>query len=91
MATEIEEHPLEEQRSVVHFSWAKGLPAKDTRKQMLSIYSESCLSHQAVYCDIASKVGDVFRRKSPGLLTRGIFFYHHNARPHAARSTQEKI
>jgi hypothetical protein len=32
MATVLEEYTTEEQRSVVHFLWAKGLNAKDIHK-----------------------------------------------------------
>jgi hypothetical protein len=33
----------------VRFLWAKGLPAKDIRKEMLCVYGEKCLSRKAVH------------------------------------------
>ena len=38
-----------EQRGVVWFLWAKGMAAKDIHKEMLPMYGEHCLSHQAVH------------------------------------------
>ena len=38
-----------EQRGVVRFLWAKGMAAKDIHKEMLPMYGEHCLSHQAVH------------------------------------------
>jgi len=38
-----------EQHGVVWFLWAKGMAAKDIHKEMLPIYSEHCLSCQAVH------------------------------------------
>ena len=38
-----------EQRGVVWFLWAKDMAAKDTHKEMLTMYSEHCLSCQAVH------------------------------------------
>ena len=38
-----------EQRGVVRFLWAKGVAAKYIHKEMLPMYSEHCLSHQAVH------------------------------------------
>jgi hypothetical protein len=38
----------EEQRSVVHFLWAKGLDEKDIHKEMFPVYGGKCLSHNAV-------------------------------------------
>jgi len=37
-----------EQRGVVRFSLAKDMAAKDIHKEMLPMYGEHCLSHQAV-------------------------------------------
>jgi hypothetical protein len=37
-----------EQRGVVRFLWAKDMAAKDMHKEMLPMYGEHCLSHQAV-------------------------------------------
>jgi hypothetical protein len=39
----------EEQRSVVHFLWAKGLNAKVIHKEMFPIYGRKCLSCKAVH------------------------------------------
>jgi len=36
-----------EQRGVVQFLWAKDMAAKDIHKEMLPMYSEHFLSHQA--------------------------------------------
>jgi len=38
-----------EQCGVVWFLWVKGMAAKDIRKEMLPMYGEHCLSHQAVH------------------------------------------
>jgi len=38
-----------EQHGVVRFLWAKGMAAKDIHKEMLPMYGEHCLSHQAVH------------------------------------------
>jgi hypothetical protein len=38
MTTMIEECTTEEQRTVVHFLWARGLPAKDIHKQIFPVY-----------------------------------------------------
>jgi hypothetical protein len=48
MTTVLEECTTEEQRSVVHFLWAKGLNAKDIHKEMFSVYVGKCLSFKAV-------------------------------------------
>jgi hypothetical protein len=37
-----------EQCGTVRFLWAKGMAAKDVHKEMLPMYSEHCLSCQAV-------------------------------------------
>jgi len=37
-----------EQRGVVRVLWAKDMAAKDIHKEMLPIYSEHCLSRQAI-------------------------------------------
>jgi hypothetical protein len=42
MATALEWCTTEEQRSVVHLLWAKGLDAKDIHKEMFSFYSGKC-------------------------------------------------
>jgi hypothetical protein len=49
MATVLEEYDTEEQRSVVHFLWAKGLNAEDIHKEMFSAYGGKCLSRKAVH------------------------------------------
>jgi len=38
-----------EQCSIVRFLWAKDMAAKDIHKEMLPIYSQHCLSCQAVH------------------------------------------
>jgi len=38
-----------EQRGIVRFLWAKKMEAKDIHKEMLPMYGEHCLSHQAVH------------------------------------------
>jgi len=40
---------MTEQRGIVRFLWAKGMAAKDIHKEMLPMYSEHCLSRQAVH------------------------------------------
>jgi hypothetical protein len=42
MATVLEEYITEEQHSVVHFSWAKGLNAKDIHIEMFPVYGGKC-------------------------------------------------
>jgi hypothetical protein len=49
MANMLEECTTKEQRSAVHFMWAKGLNAKDIHKEMFPVYGEKCLSHRAVH------------------------------------------
>jgi hypothetical protein len=44
MATVLEECITEEQRAVVRFSWAKGLPEKDIYKEMFPVYGEKCVA-----------------------------------------------
>jgi hypothetical protein len=48
MATMLKECITEEQHSVVHFLWAKGLNAKDIHKEMFSVYVGKCLLRKAV-------------------------------------------
>ncbi|GBL74452.1 hypothetical protein AVEN_228958-1 [Araneus ventricosus] len=60
MASELEECTLEEQRSVARFLWAKGLPANDIHKEMLSVYSENCLCCQAAYLTLYRNFGKQF-------------------------------
>ncbi|GBM97969.1 hypothetical protein AVEN_208079-1 [Araneus ventricosus] len=85
MAAVLDEYTLGEQRCAVRFLWKKGLPAKDIHWEMLSVYSENCLSHQVVYCNIVSKFRDEIQRKGcPSLLTRGEFCSI-VAKPHTAR------
>jgi hypothetical protein len=45
MATVLEECTTKEQRSVVHFLWAKKVNAKDIHKEMFPVYGWKCLSH----------------------------------------------
>jgi hypothetical protein len=49
MATVLEEYTTEDQRAVMRFLWAKGLDGKNIRKEIFSVYSEKCLSREAVY------------------------------------------
>jgi hypothetical protein len=49
MATVPEEYSTDEQRSVVHFLWAKWLNTMDIHKQMLPVYGGNCLSRKAVH------------------------------------------
>jgi hypothetical protein len=45
----------EEQRFVVSFFlWAKGLNAKDIRKEILPVHGEKCLSRKAVHNWVAN-------------------------------------
>jgi hypothetical protein len=48
MAAVLEVCTTEEQHSVVHFLWAKGLNTKDIHKEMFSVYGGKCLSRDAV-------------------------------------------
>jgi hypothetical protein len=49
MATVLEGYTTEEHQSVVHFLWAKGLNAKDIRKEIFPVYGGKCLSCKAVH------------------------------------------
>ena len=49
MAAPLNACTMKEQRGVVRFLWAKGMAAKDIQKEMLPMYSEHCLSCQAVH------------------------------------------
>jgi transposase-like protein len=49
MVTMPEEYTTENQRSVVHFLWAKGLNAKDINKEMFPAYGGKCLSHKGIH------------------------------------------
>jgi hypothetical protein len=40
---------IEEQRSAVHFLWAKGLNAKDIHKEIFPVYGGECLSRKMVH------------------------------------------
>jgi hypothetical protein len=48
MATVLEECASEEQRSVVHFLWAKELNAKDIHKEMFRVCGGNYLRRKAV-------------------------------------------
>ncbi|GBO11284.1 hypothetical protein AVEN_219613-1 [Araneus ventricosus] len=48
MPTVMEEYTLEHQ-SALCFLWAKGLPSKDIDNEMLPVYIENYLLHQAIY------------------------------------------
>jgi hypothetical protein len=41
-------HATEDQRSVVHFLWAKGPNKKDIHKEMFPVYGGKCWSRKAV-------------------------------------------
>jgi hypothetical protein len=50
MTTLLEEYTTEEQRSGVRFFlWAKGLNAKDNRKEMFPVWGGKCLSRKLVH------------------------------------------
>jgi hypothetical protein len=49
MVAVLEEYTTENQNTVVRFSWAKGLHAKDIYKEMFSLYALNCLSHKVVH------------------------------------------
>jgi hypothetical protein len=49
MATMVDECNSQEQRSVVHFLWEKGLNAKDIHKEMFPVYSGKCLLYKAAH------------------------------------------
>jgi transposase len=74
MATVLEECSTEEQRAVVQFLWAKGLPAKDIHKEMFPVYGEKCLLRKAVHNWVkkfsqgCSKVADEDRSGRPVVL-----------------------
>ncbi|UYV81448.1 hypothetical protein LAZ67_20001231 [Cordylochernes scorpioides] len=40
------------------------------------------------YCEVLTKFRAAIKRKRPGPLSRKVLLVHHNARPHAARTTQ---
>jgi hypothetical protein len=54
MVTVLEGCTTKEQRSVVHFLWAKGLNAKDIHKEMFPAYGRKCLSRNAVHNWVAN-------------------------------------
>jgi hypothetical protein len=49
MATVLEGCTTEEERSVVRFLLAKGVNAKNVRKEMFPVYGGKCLSRKAVH------------------------------------------
>jgi transposase len=49
MVTVLEKYTIEEQRSIVHFQWAKGLNAKNIHEEMCPIYGGKCLSRKTVH------------------------------------------
>jgi hypothetical protein len=67
METMLEGYATEEQSSVVCFLWAKGLVAKDIRKEIFLVYGGKCLWRKAVhnwvdkFCKGRSKVADNVR------------------------------
>jgi hypothetical protein len=54
VVTVLEGCVTEEQRSVLHFVWAKGLNAKDIHKEMFFVYGVKCLSRKAVHNWVAN-------------------------------------
>jgi hypothetical protein len=54
MRTVLEECTNEEQHSVVHFLWAKGLNAKDIHKEMFPLYGGNCLPRKVVHNWVAN-------------------------------------
>jgi hypothetical protein len=48
MVTVLEVCTTEEQHSVVHLLWAKGLNANNIHKEMFPVYGGKCLSRKAV-------------------------------------------
>jgi hypothetical protein len=49
VVTVLQECITDEQHSVVHFLWAKGLNAKDIHKEMFPVYGGNHLSCKAVH------------------------------------------
>jgi hypothetical protein len=49
MAAVLEKFATEEQCSVAFFLWAKGLNAKDIRKEMFPVYNGKCLLRNTVH------------------------------------------
>jgi hypothetical protein len=49
MVTLLEEYSTEEQCSVVHFLWLRGLTAKDIYSEMFPVYGGKFLSRKAVH------------------------------------------
>lgn len=45
----------------------------------------------AHYCDTLTKLRSAIQRKRPGLLSEGVMLLDENAKPHAARLTQDQI
>jgi hypothetical protein len=55
MVTMLEEYATEEQHSVVHFLWAKGLNTMDIHKEMFPVLrGGKCLLHKAVHSWVAN-------------------------------------
>jgi hypothetical protein len=54
MPTKLEVYITEEQRSLVRFLWAKGLNAKDIRKETFPVYGGKCLSCKVVHSWVAN-------------------------------------
>jgi hypothetical protein len=70
-ATVLVVYTTEEQRSALHFLWAKGLNVKDINKEMFSVYGEKCVSCKAVHICVErfsqgrSKIADDTRSVGP--------------------------
>jgi hypothetical protein len=55
MATMLDECTSQEQRSVVHLLWEKGLNAKDIHKEMFPVYSGKCLLYKVAHNNGSNK------------------------------------
>jgi hypothetical protein len=69
MATVFEKCTNEEQHSFVRFLWAKGLSAKDIKKEMLPVYGGKCLSRKAFHnwvADVSLMSKGLKRRRGSG-------------------------
>jgi hypothetical protein len=48
MATVLDEYATEGHRTIVRFSWVKGLNAKDIHKEIFPVYGGKCSSRKAI-------------------------------------------
>jgi hypothetical protein len=49
----LQEYATEEQLSLVHLLWAKGLSTKNIHKEMFPVYGRKCLLHKSVHSWVA--------------------------------------